>query len=304
MIIDSTTSNAIYSNLSAEFHDGFESYKSISEVFTKRVPSTGKDNVYDWFGPSPGFMEWKENTARTIRNVNELDFTVTNIEYDDTIRVGKNKIADNQISQYNEKAFKMGAEAAQKEDKLVFDLFNNAFTTNTTYDSVAWCGATHTAGLKTIANAATTVLTDTSLKAGITAMRSFKSQGDKLSDEVPLNPNPEFILLAPPALEWSAKVLLENERKSDGATNELKGSAQLFVTSWLSSSTAWYLINIGAPMKPVFIQEREKPQFFDLNMGNSDMALMTGSFIYAANFRMAALPTLPWFIYGSTGATT
>ena len=303
MIIDSTTSNALYVNLSPEFTKGFESYKKTSDIFTKKVSSISESEVYGWFGPSPGFMEWKKNTSRTIRNVNQLDYKVTNKEYEDTISISKNDVADNTLLQYNEQAFNLGADAAQKEDELVYSLFNNGFTTNTTYDGLSWFNDAHTAGLKVIDNKGTGVLSKANLKIGITAMRSFKSQGDKLSDEVTLNPAVELILLVPPALEWTATILVENERDATGATNELKGKAKLFVSNWLTSDTAWFLINTASPMKPIFFQEREKVQFYNLNANNSDMALMNGSFIYSANFRGTALPTLPWFVYGSTGTS-
>jgi len=89
-------------------------------------------------------------------------------------------------------------------------ILNNAFATRTIYDSQFLIDSDHPyeGGLAgTQSNLITGALSDTTLKAAITKMRSIKDNGGKL---VVFQPD---TLIVPPALEWLAMELTKSAQK-------------------------------------------------------------------------------------------
>lgn len=83
-------------------------------------------------------------------------------------------------------------------------------------------------GLPQLAYGSKQTLDETNLAAARAAMRSLKGDNGK-----PLNINPA-LLVVPPSLELVALKLLNAESSANGATNVLRGTAQLLVTPWLA----------------------------------------------------------------------
>jgi phage major head subunit gpT-like protein len=303
MDINTTTIDAIYQNLRKDFEDGINEAKPIADPLFKVVPSTSNANAYSWLAHIPGFREWFKGESRVLRNVETLDYTVANRKFEDSIVISEDEVKDNQLSQFSTISSEMGTVGRLVWDEIVFSLFNNGFTTTLTYDSKTWFANDHTVGIGTIDNLATAALSETSLKAAITAMMNYKVQPDKLSTARPLNPSQDLILLVPPALNFTAKALVENEKDAGGADNELYKAAKIMVSSWLTSSTAWFLLNVAGGQKPVYLQDRESLKLINKNPMTSDYSLMTDNLLFTGKMRCAALPTHPWLAYGSTGLT-
>ncbi len=82
-------------------------------------------------------------------------------------------------------------------------------------------------GLWQLAFGSTTTLDASNFKAARTAMRSLKGDNGR-----PLNIKPNLLVVGP-GNEDAAEEILEAERNAQGATNVLRGKADLLVTSWL-----------------------------------------------------------------------
>jgi len=301
MDINPTIIDAIYQNLRKDFEDGINEADPIADPLYKVVPSTSNQNAYSWLAHIPGFKEWFKGQSRVLRNVETVDFTVTNRKFEDSLVISEDDVKDNQLNQYAGMAQELGSTGRLVNDEIVFDLFNNAFGTTLTYDSKSWCANDHAVGIGTIDNLATAALAEGSLETAIEAMMSWKVQPDKLSTARPLNPSSDLLLVIHPDNYMVAKKLLENEYNAAGATNHLYGACKVLVSSWLTSSTAWFLCNVAGGQRPVYLQDREKLQLINKNPSSSDYSLMTDNLLFTAKMRCAALPTHPWLIYGSTG---
>lgn len=83
-------------------------------------------------------------------------------------------------------------------------------------------------GLWQMAYGSKQALDEANLAAAIAAMRSLKGDNGRA-----LNVNPT-LLVVPPNLQLAASKLLAAESNASGATNVLRGTAQLLVASWLA----------------------------------------------------------------------
>ena len=304
MDINANPSDLIYQNLKKDFQAGIEEARTIADPIYKTVSSTGNANVYSWLGHIPGFKEWFQNQQRVLRNVESFDYAVANRKFEDTIQISVDDVEDNQLGQYSGIVKSMAATGKLVYDELVFDLFNNAFTGTVTYDGQPWIADAHKVGLSTIDNDLDgAVLNDTNFEAAVTKLRSFTVKPDKLSKARPLNPVADkLILVCNPALEATAKKILMRQTLDNGADNINYQAAEIMATSYIQSTTAWFVVNVGAPIPAVYVQERKKLEFRTLTPKDSDMSFMGDTFVYGAKVRCAALPTHPWLIVGSTGA--
>lgn len=303
MDINTNVIDAIYQNLRKDFEKGISEGKTIADPLYSTVPSTSNANVYSWLGHIPGYKEWFAGQPRVMRNVETFGYTVANRKFENTITIPVDHVNDNQLNQYAPVARNIGALGKLVPDELVFDLFNNGFTTTLAYDGLPWFSDSHLIGLSTVDNKRTAVLSDTALEEAIRSLMSFKVKPDKLSTARPLNPvASKLILLVPPALNTTAEKLVTLQKNAYGADNYLYKKAEVLCSSWLTSETAWFLVNVSAPITPVYLQNRENLIFRNLTPKDSDLAFNYDTLIFGAKCRMAALPTYPHLCISSTGA--
>ena len=137
-------------------------------------------------------------------------------------------------------------------EQAAADVFNYGFTagggglaTFTGGDSLALFSTSHVnrAGTVTQSNKITTALSSTSLQAVITAM---KTRRDSKNQIIGFQPD---TLLVPSALEFTARTILETTQVVGSANNDInpiKGALNLVVWPYLTSSTAWFVLDSKA----------------------------------------------------------
>ena len=297
--------SAINSIVTKEFQKGIDEATVISGPMTETVSSTAAYNIYSWMSHIAGFKEWFEGQPRVMRNFKSNQYTVKNRRFDLSLKISVDAVDDDQLDQYKPEAKNIGYQGTILDDELSFDLLNGGFDATTTYDDLYWFSASHKAGLSTINNLASGALTTSTLQTAMTTMRNWTVQPDKESTARPLNPSPKWLLVVPPALEWTAEGILKTKLITTGTAfgdNIMHERAELMVASRLTSSTtAWFLLNIGEGIKPIFIQNRSPVQLIQKTPLNDNEAFMYDELVWAGKRRLAALPTLPWLACGSTG---
>lgn len=299
------TYDAIFSILKSEFKKGIDEASPVFNAVYENVGSSAQYNIYGWLGHVPGMKEWFQGDSRIYRNVETHDFAVQNRLFEATIPIPVVKVEDDQLGQYAQLSKSLGKAGATLPDQLIGELFNNGFTTALAYDGLPWFSDSHTVGLSTIDNKGTAPLSTTSYATAYQALRGYKVQPDKDSAARPLNPGGKYLLVVPPQLEFTARQICEAEYlTTDKISNIYKGTAEVLVSSWLTSATAWFLLNVGAGIKPIFMQERTKLQLLEKTPMSSDRAFERDELIFGSKWRGAVLPTQPWLAYGSTGDAT
>jgi len=257
--------------------------------------STTASNNYAFLEALGGWSLW--NGARQFKDVASDDFKVTNKDYESSIKMPKNQLADDQIGMYLDIVPSMVRGWFKKQQSLIFDVL----TSNPlAYDGVAlFSAAGRTYGDNTIANYVTTALTATTFEAAYVAMMSYKDH-----DNEPLAVTPDTLVVGP-SLAKTASDILGNKFIGDGNTTPNAVQIQnyysslgirLVVSPYLVGTYAnyWYLSETTDIVKGVLLQVREVPTPV---LSNAQEVARHKTIDYMASGRMAASPAAPHKIY-------
>lgn len=298
----------VYSVLRGDFQKGITEASPISSPLYEKVPSTGESNLYSWFDSLPGFRRWYDGQPRAKRNLNRQNFRVPNLKFEDTIAIAEDKVKDDQLAQFRPAVKAMARVGSLLEDQLVFDLLNYGFTGTTAdgddvkaYDAATWFADSHTVGVTVIDNKSTGVLSESTFSTALTTMMGWKAQADKQAPARPLADAFKFVLVVPPVLLGTAKDIVEVPLTTAGMSNKWYKAAEVMVSPYLTSSTAWFLLNVGCSIKPIFFQDREPLSMEEKTPATDTDAFMYDQIIIGAKRRCNACVTFPWLAYGSTG---
>lgn len=212
------------------------------------------------------------------------------------MRVTEEAIEDNLYSdvptEWSDMAKELGASADNTYEVLVHDMFNG--TSKTAGDAVAVFSISHVKlGGGTWSNLASSAaaLSATSLKA---AILDFEATTNDRGMQQIIKPKR---LLVPPALEWTARELLNSAYDPESANNAINSiqsrNLELIVDPFLTSSTAWFLI---AEKSPIIVFNR-RPKKFEQD-GDFD----TGDWKAKGTFRMSCEVNYPLGLYKNAGA--
>lgn len=183
------------------------------------------------------------------------------------------------------------------EERIAAGVFNNAFTTQLTYDGVSLINTAHpTATVNTQSNrpAADVDLSMTALQA---ALESFMDLENDRELKIHLTPS---MLVVPVPSVWIAHELLESEFAPFTADNTKnivasQGGLSPSVYNYLTDSDSWYILASKGQHQLNFFWRR-KPTFDD------DFDKKAGVLAFFSKARFSAGATDWRGIYGSTGA--
>lgn len=181
------------------------------------------------------------------------------------------------------------------------DVFNYGFTAGggglaqfTGGDSLALFSTAHVNrdGTVSQSNKVTTALTQSSLQTAITAM---KTRRDSKNQIITFTPD---TLIVPPALEFTARIILETSQETGNNNynniNPVKGALNLIVWPYLTSTTAWFVVDSKAHELNFFKRKDEgvKGPIFDFD---TEAAKWKASCRFSVGFS-------DWMgVYGSVG---
>ena len=305
MILNKANVTALFIVLKKTFNNAFDAAPSQWDQVATLVPSSTRTNDYTWLDRFPRLKKWVGD--KVVQALTEHNYTLTNDSYAATVEVDRDDIEDDQIGIYAPQAQDAGFSAKQWPDELVFEALNKAFTEKC-YDGLTFISDKHPNGKDKdgkavlVSNLGTAPLSAASLATaqasygkGRTALRNMKDVEGR-----PLNVNPT-LLVVPPALEDTANALMTAERLDDGKTNIYKGTAKVLVVPWLTSDTAWFLMDTTRAIKPLIFQQRKKPVFVTQQDMNNPDVFMRKMLKFGAEARGAAGYGLWQMIFGSTG---
>ena len=203
------------------------------------------------------------------------------LKYTKGFKISEELYGDDQYNVMNKKPAALGKAARRTAESKAADVFNNAFSTSYTGgDAKPLISISHPRadGGTSQSNASATgiTLTETNLETGRLAMRAqLDDKGMKI--EVMAD-----TLVVAPALEKQAHIIVDSNLRSDSADNDLnfyKGKLKIVVWDWLTSSTAWMLID--SRQHEINWFWRVKPEF------KQDTAFDTGMALYKTRARFS-----------------
>jgi phage major head subunit gpT-like protein len=131
MIINAANLNAIRVGFKTSFQGGLKQATSLYSRVATVVPSSAKEEKYGWIGKIPSVREWIG--PRSVQNLKEHDYAITNKSYELTLGVDRDDIEDDNLGVYAPLFEEMGMSTGAHADELIFNLLKSGFST-TCYD--------------------------------------------------------------------------------------------------------------------------------------------------------------------------
>lgn len=276
----------ISSNFSALLAPGlrkifFETYSEVPEQFSKffnvntSKMATEKDHNMGAFG------DWvqRESELSEVSYAKVTDgytVTYTHAAYTKGFTVSRELYDDEQYRQINKMPAALARAGRAFVEKKAAEVFQRAFgelackapaegatATYTGHDSVALVSDKHPLLDSELfgSNLVTGTLTDTNLKKALTAMRETVDEAGNIIGVTPKR------LIVPPALEFTAKTLVNSTQSAGGNLNDIntvKGALEVCVYDYIGaaaggSDTCWFLQDPS--MSELNFFWRIKPEF-------------------------------------------
>ncbi len=290
-----------FTGLQTQWEMGYELPPTWWEEVAMSVPSDTELETYGWMDRIPKMRQWVG--PRTINNAPLRSRSITNLDWELTESIPRNKFLDDKLGLYAPIAKNMGWQSKKLHDQQLATLIQ---ANPVGFDNVAFFATSH---LTNIDDAASTqqsnllqlALTPSNYSAARAKMRSWNGR-----DGQPMGSRPS-LLVVPPSLEEAGLNILNSDfiapalfggQTQVGANdnkNILKGSAKLLVIDELENDpTAWYLLDNTGMIKPFVVQIRQAPNFVYLNNPTDPNVFWRKEFIFGTDSRSAYDVSL-WF---------
>ena len=277
-----------------------------------RMPSNAAEEVYAWLGAMPGLRKMMGKAI--IQNFSASDYRIKNDEYESTIPVKEADIERDRLGIYTPLMSNLAVAAAASVDALMANTLEGGFT-NADYTGKNFFDTNkkhepNNSKSLTFTNLMTAPLSANSFAAAKALLKGMKnSQGNAMGL------GKKLLLVVPPALESMALQILTAEniaataKNTDGTiagvaavTNVQKGTADYLVWSQLAGSdTAWFLLEVGLPVKALIYQDEKAIDLLAVTTPQSEHVVLYHEYIYQAYARFGAGYGLPQLAIGSTG---
>lgn len=234
-----------------------ETYKEIPEQYTRVFNVQNSTKAIETDLRMGGFGLWeKKDSAGAIQFQDTLDpqaLQYVHEEFGSGFTVERKLVDDEQYNQISKMSKALGRAARATIETKAIEILNNAFTVNG-FDGKPLISNTHKrldGGAMsnqlqaTDGGVADGALSDKNLKA---ALIQTRRQVDDRGILIQVQPKK---LIVPPSLEYTARTILESanlsvDGKGGGNTNDknvINGKLEIVVMDYLSSNTAWFLLD-------------------------------------------------------------
>jgi phage major head subunit gpT-like protein len=143
MIVNQAALANIYIALTTVFNDAFQQAEVWFQKVAMTVPSAGAVLDYKFLLDFPGIREWIGD--RLIRSLAGQAWPVFNKDWESTIEIMRNHIADDQIGLYTPIVAQLAFEAKKHPDRMIADLLKNG-TAGNCYDGKKFFATNHPVG--------------------------------------------------------------------------------------------------------------------------------------------------------------
>lgn len=295
MIINQVNLRTLFIGYNVSFTKAFEDTEPQYPRVAMVIPSTTKEMTYAWLGQMPRMREWIG--GREIQNLMAHTYTIQNKDFELTVKVPVNDIADDTFGIYTPIFGEMGLSAKTHPDELIFDLLGRGFELHG-YDKVPFFSTNHPLNDKkkvVQSNLGTKKLTAISYNQARSQMMQIKGEHGKSLKIMP------DLLVVSPQNEAIAKEILFADLIA-GSSNINKGTCELLVVPELADyPEQWYLLCTKRFVKPLIFQEREKPKLICKNKETDDNVFFDDTVLYGIKGRYNVGYGLWQLAYGSTG---
>ncbi len=262
-----------------------DSFVELPLVFPRifRVNTSDKQDEFD--SGVTGFSQLDQTTENQSvvyeDPVQMFDVTYTHQKYTKGFKISEELMEDDLYNVMRKKPAQLGRAARRTAENSAANVFNNAFSTSSLGgDSKPLASTTHprSDGGTAQSNASSTgiTLTDDNLEAARIAIRK---QLDDKGQKISIRPR---ILLVPIDLEKDAVIITKSDLRPGTADNDVnifKGMLDVISWEYISSTTAWWLLDPQQHQVTWFW--RVRPEF------KQDTAFDTGQALFKTRTRFS-----------------
>ena len=257
-------------------------YEEIPEVFSSvfHVNSSALDVERDSAITGFGLLtQTAEGASISYEDpIQMYDVSYVHLKYAKGFKVSEELVEDDRYNVIRKKPAALARSCRRTAENLGAQVFNNAFSSGTGGDAKYLCSYIHPRAdggtAQSNANTSGITLTEANLNTALLAMRGqLDDKGQKIGMKASL-------LLVPPALEKSAQILTNSQLRPGTADNDFnyyQGIVKVVSWDWLSSTTAWFLIDESQHQLEWFW--RVRPEF------KQDVSFDTGMALFKARMR-------------------
>jgi len=286
--------SAAFVGFSTRFRQGYQQAPSYWERIAMRIDSDGEAEIHSWLELIPGFRKWVD--SRKFHSVGAAEYTLVNEDWEDGMRLPRNKLADDKIGLFGGNAEMLGQQARIFPDRMVTDRLKNGHTSGASYkcfDGKAFFATDHPKSVNgqvsgSFSNYHTSrALTPANFNTAYAEMMAVPGP-----DGEPMGLVPDT-LIVPPLLREAALEIVKagtvpNAAGTASKTNINMGAVAVEVVPWLAGADAtWYLGVCGGPMKPLVVQVRQMPTFDEIAGLESPHCKTNKELLYGSDCRMA-----------------
>jgi phage major head subunit gpT-like protein len=302
-----TNYNMVNSVMVNAWQKAIQDYPEVGKDLYEEMPSGTASLVQVWTSYTSGMKLLKKGDAKVSANLERFTHSIENAHYYNMLNINKDDLDDEMYGGYEIGIKNMAIGAKSLKGKKIFGLFNNAFASTLSYDGAAWCSASHTLGQSTINNIRTGALSTANFDEAYEALLGFTMfPDDATEDPVVLNDLNRVALVVSPSNLMTAREIVVAKTIGDGVDNIRSGlGVDIIVNPYASTSDQkkyWFLVNVGAGIKPTMWQRRMEPTLTTTAKIEDTESIKTNGITYCVDMRGAALPTFPHLLIGSTGA--
>lgn len=129
MLINRANLDILYTAYNTAFRNGLQLDQAASqfEKIAMVVPSSVSEEKYGWLGKIPSMRKWVGE--RVVHNLIQHDYSIRNLDFELTERVGRNEIEDDQYGVYAPLFELMGQGTQAHKDESVWPLLKAGFST-------------------------------------------------------------------------------------------------------------------------------------------------------------------------------
>jgi phage major head subunit gpT-like protein len=310
--VEYTPSNLqpFFQQLNMAYQTGYRAAPTMFEQIATTIPSGTEMNVYGWMDLLGSKMrQWLGE--RYVRNIVSRGYVLTNLLFELTAEVPRTKIEDDQYGLYGQKLNMIGRQAKIWPDDQCFTaLINGGAATSLAYDGLPYFSSSHpidpsgeTIPTSTVqSNDLGLALTGANFATALATGKAYKGR-----DNAPLGTFAlgKPLLVVGPTLEKTARDLISANFFSPTATygaaaanapseNTYMGAADLLVTPWITSATAWYLIDRSFGLMPIVWQLRKAPEIQTRTADTDEPVFTRDALQWGVRARGVAGYTLPF----------
>lgn len=295
---------ALYTDFSLAYQEGYDSTEPWSQIVATDVPSGTKSNTYGFVERLPKLRKWVG--PRVAHNLKSHSYAVENEKFELTVEVERDEIEDDDASlaMYRRMIVpEFGRQVRKHPDQLLTELI--LANTALAYDGKPLFASDHIIGDTTYDNDFDLLLTEDNFNTVWSAMVSYVGE-----DGEPLGVIPNLLMHAPQLRKKAREVLASDivaktilnvaateNVAAAGVSNALKGWAEpVMIEEWAAHPNMWILACTTKAIKPFVHQLRRAANFIARDKPDDPKVFDLSKFTYGTDKRCAVGITLPWLI--------